>query len=156
MTNDELTERLDELRALDDPRTDPESPYTPEYSHLEDEWPQIAPDGAFYRIFWKEERTDGVEPMEGKTQMLRAARSLAQNRSVHPRTVANLAWVQLAREDEEPEGEEPKGEEPEGEELEGEELEGEEPETVDVWGHGFWTEPHAWTKEGAKPRRPDA
>ncbi len=136
MTNDELTERLDELHALDDPRTDPECPYTSEYGHLEDEWPEIAPDGAFYRVFWKEERTDGVEPMEGKTQMLHAARSLAQNRSVHPRTVANLAWVQLAREGEEPEGEEP--------------------ETVDVWGHGYWTEPHAWTKEGVKPRRPDA
>ena len=136
MTNDDLTERLDELHALDDPRTDPQRPYTPEYSHLEDEWPEIAPDGAHYRVFWKEERTDGVEPMEGKTQMLQAARSLAQNRSVHPRTVANLAWVQLAREGEEPEGEEP--------------------ETVDVWGHGYWTEPHAWTKEGVKPRRPDA
>jgi len=131
MTIDEIAERLEGLRALDDPRTDPQRPYTEEYQYLEDEWPEIAPDGAFYRVFWKEERTDGVEPMEGKTQMLHAARSLAQNRSVHPRTVANLAWVQLARE-------------------------GEEPETVDVWNHGYWTEPHAWTKEGVPPRRPDA
>ena len=33
--------------------------------------------------------------------------------------------------------------------------ESEEPETVDVWGHGYWTEPHAWTKEGVLPHRPD-
>ena len=130
MTNDEMTQRLDELRALDDPRTNPQRPYTPEYSHLEERWTELAPDGAHYRIFWKEERTDGVEPMEGKTQNLRAARRLAQNRSVHPRTVAGLAWVQLARD-------------------------GEKPETVDVWGHGYWTEPHAWTKEGVPPHRPD-
>lgn len=131
MTLEEHGEKIQELRSLDDPRTDPHRPYTPEYSHLEDEWPELAPDGAFYRVFWKKERTDGVEPMEGKTQMLRAARSLAQNRSVHPRTVAGVAWVQLARE-------------------------GEEPETVDVWGHGYWIEPYGWTKEGVPPRRPDA
>jgi hypothetical protein len=146
MTIDEIAERLEGLRALDDPRTDPQRPYTEEYQYLEDEWPELAPDGAFYRVFWKEERTDGVQPMEGKTKNLRAARSLAQNRSVHPRTVANLAWVQLAREDEESEGEEPEGKEPEGED----------PETVDVWAHGYWTEPHAWTKEGVPPHRPDA
>jgi hypothetical protein len=84
--------------------------------------------------------------MEAKTQMLHAARRLAQNRSVHPRTVANLAWVQLAREDEESEGEEPEGKEPEGED----------PETVDVWAHGYWMEPHLQTKKGVPPRRPDA
>jgi len=46
MTIDEIAERLEELRALDDPRTNPKRPYTPEYSHLEERWTELAPDGA--------------------------------------------------------------------------------------------------------------
>jgi hypothetical protein len=131
MTLDDLAQTLEEVRALDDPRTDPQRPYTAEYSHLAERWDEIAPDGARYRILWKEDRPDGVAMREGSTKNLYVARNLAQGRSVHPRTVAGLAWVQLAREDEEP-------------------------TTVDVWARGYWVEPHARTKKGVPPRRPQS
>lgn len=130
MTLDDMAEHLEELRALDDPRTSPQRPYTTEYSHLEEKWPKIAPDGAHYLVIWKEERP-GLERMEGETQSLTSARNLAQSRSAHPRTVAGLAWVQF---------------------CEGED----EQEAVDVWAQGYWVEPHGWTKEGVPPHRPNA
>jgi hypothetical protein len=136
MTLDDMAEHLEELRALDDPRTSPQRPYTTEYSHLEEKWPEIAPDGAVFRVVWKEERekkerSSAPKQMEGETQSLFSARSLAQSRSAHPRTVAGLAWVQLDCEDEQP-------------------------EPVDVWAQGYWVEPHGWTKEGVPPHRPNA
>lgn len=121
---------LSELRESDDPRTSPEAPYTEEYEHLGEKWPDEAGRLQRYLVTWKETRGIAHRLVEcrGHAKELTTARKWAQEMSVQDQTSGELAWVLFD--------------------------DGEEEETVDVWSEGFWMPPHHWTKDGAPPRQP--
>lgn len=92
-----LETKLEEIRASDDPRTHPEHPYTPEWEHLADIWPEEvkARDGGPYRVEWKEERSGlGQVRSTMETPSLLKARKAAQRVSLIERVEASGKSVQ--------------------------------------------------------------
>ena len=135
-----LETKLEELRASDDPRVHPEHPYTPEWEHLADIWPEEvkARDGGPYRVEWKEERSGlGQVRSTVETPSLLKARKAAQRVSLMEGVP--VSWVTL------PEG-------PVEHDLH--RSSGQDRDTVDVWSSGFRLPNHHWTKEGHPPHRP--
>jgi hypothetical protein len=127
-----LEEELRELRESEDPRTDPEFPYTEEWEHLEEKWPE-EPSDRFerYVVKWSEDRRNGDPLVRCKAafRSLLKARRFAQRESVKQETSGSMTWVMY-------------------------ENGSEEADTVDVWNGGFRLPNHHWTKEGTPPHRP--
>jgi hypothetical protein len=135
-----LEDELEEIRAGEDPRGRPERPYTPEWDHLADVWPEEVKghDGGPYRAEWKEERPGfGLVRCEMETPSLLKARKAAQRASLLER--CSIAWVTL----------------PDGTvDHDLHRSPGQDRDTVDVWSCGLRLPNHHWTKEGHPPHHP--
>lgn len=127
------TSDLKDLRESDDPRTNPEAPYTEGWEHLAEKWPEETGLLERYVVLWKEARgvAHWLVECRGSVSDLTTARKWAQEVSIQDATSGELAWVL----------------------FEGAGRD-EEPETVDVWTGGFWLPPSHWTKEGVPPHPP--
>lgn len=128
----ELGDELQELRESEDPRSSPEFPYTEEWEHLAEKWPE-EPSERFekYVVKWSEDRRNGDPLVRCKAEFrsLLGARRFAQRASVQQETSGSTAWVMF-------------------------EDGGEDADTVDVWNGGFRLPNHHWSKGGVPPRRP--
>jgi hypothetical protein len=135
-----LTDTLEEIRTSEDPRGRPECPYTPEWDHLADVWPEEVKgrDGGPYRAEWKEERPGfGLVRCEMETPSLLKARKAAQQASLLE--TCPMAWVTL----------------PDGTvDHDLHRSPGQDRDTVDVWSCGLRLPNHHWTKEGHPPHHP--
>jgi hypothetical protein len=131
-TTSDLDEELQVLRESEDPRTNPEFPYTEEWEHLAEKWSE-EPSERFekYVVKWSEDRRNGDPLIRCKAEFrsLFGTRRFAQRTSMQNSTSGSIAWVMF-------------------------EDESEEADTVDVWNAGFRLPNHHWSKEGAPPHRP--
>ena len=121
-----IDEQLQDLRQNDDPRTNPSFPYTEEWDHLAEKWPEETGRLDNYTVQWSEDREDAPSLVRCKCDFkkLTAARRFAQRTSLKETTSANITWVMH------------------------------EDDTVDVWTQGFRLPNHHWSKEGAPPHQP--